>query len=83
MVLAVVIIGSLAIFSTVIAMLAFLPIIDELGYDEGGHWDNAQAIAKEQRDVAVRSIIALPAFLIGGIILWMFLAVSRRDVGDY
>lgn len=84
MVLSILIIGSMAIFTTIIATLAFIPVVDELGYDKSGHWDTASGVAKDSRDKAVAAIIALPIFLIGAIILWMLLAASRQDViSDY
>lgn len=94
MAVAIIIIATLSIIATVMAVLALIPVIDELGSDTDpeGHWEEVQAKADAgdtfaqsaitSRDRAFQSILVLPIFLIGAIIAWAFLAVTRRDFGE-
>lgn len=89
------------------AVLALMPVIQDMGTNQGGNWDdtietrdtncsllspadqpaceerkvNAQR-AIESRDRTFSSIVVLPVFLIGAIVAWSFLAVTRRDYGE-
>ncbi len=83
MAVAVIIIATLSIIATVMGTMALVPVIQELGTDSGGHWDDiADPRAVESRDKAFSAIIVLPIFLIGAIVAWAFLAVTRRDFGE-
>ena len=84
MAVAVIIIATLSIIATVMGTMALVPVIQELGTDQGGHWDSfSDPRAVQSRDKAFSAIIVLPIFLIGAIVAWAFLAVTRRDVGEY
>lgn len=92
MAVGVIIIATLSIVATVIGTLALIPVISELGTNDAGHWakfdkDNdgipdEDNIAIQSRDRAFQAIVVLPVFLIGAIITWAFLAVTRRDFGE-
>lgn len=88
MAVAVVIIATMSIFATILASLAFLPVVQQLG-GEGGiaynpkTWLNATSQAITARDIATTAILSLPIFLIGAIVIWALLAVSSRDYGEF
>lgn len=83
MAVAVIVIATLSIIATVMGTMALIPVIQELGTDAEGHWDEVQdPRAIESRDRAFSAIVVLPIFLIGAIIAWAFLAVTRRDFGE-
>ena len=94
MAVAIIIIATLSIIATVMAVLALIPVINELGSstDPDGHWTEVQEKADagdkfalqaiNSRDRAFQAILVLPIFLIGAIIAWAFLAVTRRDFGE-
>ncbi|MGI0021510.1 MAG: hypothetical protein ACRD9Q_01495 [Nitrososphaeraceae archaeon] len=77
-----VIIVTLSIFATVIASLAFMPVVQEIGYNPE-HWVNASSQAISARDEARTAILSLPIFLVGALVIFGFLAVSRRDYGEF
>ncbi len=83
MAVAVIMLGVLSIFATVIAAIALAPIANELGTDIGGHWTNATTQATDARDNTFQAIIVLPIFLIVAIVTWMILTVTRRDFGEF
>lgn len=91
MAVGVIMIAVLSIVAVIMAWNAFAPIINELGSgdpaveEEFGHWTNASAQAIFARDQSFRSLLVLPLVLIGAIMTWAFLAVTRRDftAGDY
>jgi hypothetical protein len=47
MAVAIIIIATLSIVATVLATLALIPVIQEMGTDVGGHWDDTQALADQ------------------------------------
>ena len=83
MAVAVIVIATLSIIATVMGTMALIPVIQELGTDSEGHWDDIEdERAIISRDRAFDAIIVLPIFLIGAIVAWAFLAVTRRDFGE-
>ena len=64
------------------ASFAFLPVVQEIGYNPS-HWVNASSQAIEARDIARTSILSLPLFLVGALVIFGFLAVARRDYGEF
>lgn len=107
MAVTVIITATLSIIATVMAVLALMPVIQDMGTDQGGNWDDVletrdtncsllpladqQACNEKQlnaersivsRDRTFSAIIVLPVFLIGAIVAWAFLAVTRRDYGE-
>jgi hypothetical protein len=63
-----------------IAELVFLPVMHQLAYEQD-IWNSTQTTsqAKAVRDTVYNAALALPIFLIGAIILWCYLSVSRQD----
>ena len=89
MAVGVIITAVLSIVAVLMAWFAFAPVINELGSGDDaveakyGHWTNASAQAIFARDQSFRSLLVLPLVLIGAIMTWAFLALSRRDYSDY
>jgi hypothetical protein len=71
----------LSIFATIIAVLAFEPVIQELGINEDA-WVGAGTQAITARNTAVDAWFMLPLFLIGVIVIWGILSVVKRDYND-
>ena len=94
MAVAIIIIATLSIIATVMATLALIPVIEKMGSanDPEGVWEDTQELADSgdkfaqlaltSRDRAFQALIVLPIFLIGAIVAWAFLAVTRRDFGE-
>ena len=76
-------------FAVVIAWGAFAPVTQELGTDLGEAWsDNPCCFNNTSRedciarDTTFEAILVLPMFMIIVIAAWMFLTLTRRDVGS-
>jgi len=94
MAVAIIIIATLSVIATVMATLALIPVIEKMGSanDPEGVWEDTQELADSgdkfaklalvSRDRAFQALIVLPIFLIGAIVAWAFLAVTRRDFGE-
>jgi hypothetical protein len=83
---AVIIISTLSIIATIMAWLALAPVMQEFGTDmgeAGQRIEEAGQQATNARDLAFQAVIVLPIFIIGAIVCWAFLAVTRRDYGEY
>jgi|GEM_PF-3778832 len=88
MAVGVIVISVLSMFAVVIAWGALAPISQELGTDLGEAWsenpcgsnstDRPECTA---RDTTYKSILVLPMFMIIAVAAWMFLTLTRRDVG--
>jgi len=70
------------------ASFAFMPVVQELGGSSGiaytpDNWLNASSQAISARDTATAAILSLPIFLVGALVIFGFLAVSRRDYGEF
>jgi len=88
MAVGVVIISVLSMFAVVIAWGALAPVSQELGTDLGRAWsDNPCGFNSTEpdciaRDTTFKAILILPLFMIVTIAAWMFLTLTRRDVGS-
>lgn len=84
MAVAIILIAVLACFVTGIAFIVFMPILHKLAYEDPV-WSNPNTDPKalSDRDIIYNATLALPIFMLGAIILWAFLAVSRQDQQDY
>lgn len=74
----------LSVFAVGIAEIVFMPVMHQLAYEQAV-WNSTQTDPKAlvDRDTIYNAALALPLFLIGAIILWAYLAVTRRDAVDY
>jgi len=81
----IVIIGTISIIGLIMAWFALAPVINELGAPEDfkGHWTDAVQQAIFARDQTFKSLLVLPIVMIGAIVTWMFLAVTRQDYQEY
>lgn len=88
MAVGVIVISVLSMFAIVIAWGALAPISQELGTDLGEAWsDNpCGSNSTEQdciaRDTTYKAILVLPMFMILAVAAWMFLTLTRKDVGS-
>lgn len=67
------------------AMIAFTPVVNILGSPEDikGLWTEAGSQALYARGQGFAAFLALGPVMIGAIILWMILSVTRRDFTDF
>lgn len=79
MVLSIIVISVLSIMATIIGTLALVPVMNELGTDIGGHWEDASQQAIDARDRTFNALLVLPIFLIGSIAAWAYLNSAKRD----
>lgn len=89
MAVGVIIISVLSMFAVVIAWGSFAPVSQELGTDLGRAWsgntcgiNNTARPDCVARDTTYKAILILPLFMIITIAAWMFLTLSRKDVGS-
>jgi len=89
MAVGVIIISVLSMFAVVIAWGALAPVSQELGTDLGEAWSDNPCGANNTirpdciaRDTTYKSILVLPMFMIIAVAAWMFLTLTRRDVGS-
>ena len=88
MAVGVIIISVLSMFAVVIAWGALAPVSQELGTDLGeAYSDNPCGSNSTEprciaRDTTFKSILVLPSFMIIAIAAWMFLTLTRKDVGS-
>ena len=77
--------GTLSIFATIIALLALSPVVNILGSpnDYNELWTDASSEAITARDRSFYAFLGLGGMLIGAIVIWMFLSVTRRDFTDF
>jgi cytochrome c oxidase assembly factor CtaG len=69
-----------SIFAIGIAMVAFMPAVYDLYYNQS-LWDEAPAEAIQVRDNLYATFLALPLFMIGAVFLWSYISTSRKDYG--
>ena len=69
-----------SIFAIGIAMVAFMPAVYDLYYNQS-LWDEAPAEAIQVRDNLYATFLALPLFMIGAVFLWSYISTSRIDYG--
>ena len=72
--------ASISVFAVGIAMIAFMPAIYDLYYNQS-LWDTAPSEAIAVRDNIYATFLSLPVFMIGAIFLWSYLATSKKDYG--
>ena len=89
MAVGVVVISVLSMFAVVIAWGALSPVSQELGTDLGEAWsknpcgiNNTARPDCVARDTTYKAILVLPLFMIITVAAWMFLTLTRRDVGS-
>lgn len=70
----------ISIFAIGIAMIAFMPAVYDLYYNQD-LWDTAPAEALAVRDNVYATFLSLPLFMIGAVFLWSYISTSRRDYG--
>lgn len=70
----------ISIFAIGIAMVAFMPAVYDLYYNQE-LWENAPPEALQVRDNVYATFLALPLFMIGAVFLWSYISTSRKDYG--
>jgi hypothetical protein len=70
----------ISIFAIGIAMIAFMPAVYDLYYNQD-LWENAPPEALQVRDNVYATFLALPLFMIGAVFLWSYISTSRKDYG--
>lgn len=99
MAVAVILLATLGMIATVMAVVAFAPVVNILGTNEGDNIkfsDNGTdtfcgnppypeeiADACRARDATFNAWLVLPMFMLIAIGTWAFLAVTRRDFGQF
>lgn len=81
MAVAILVLVIISIFAVGIASITFQPAIFELAY-ESDFWEdslNVDPRLQQLRDTLYNASIAIPVLMIGIIVVWALLAVSRRD----
>ena len=72
----------LSFFAVGIVMMLFMPIVYKLGYDIDS-WQNVSTDLLAARDNLYSTFLLIPIFAIGGILLWAYLAATRKDTIEY
>ena len=72
--------GIISVFAIGIAMVAFMPAVWDLYYNQD-LWIDAPAEALATRDNIYATFMALPLFMIGAVFLWAYMSTPRRDYG--
>ena len=99
MAVAVIMLATLGMIATIMAVVSFAPVVNILGTNEG---DNIEVIvngssivcgsppypdiiadACRARDATFNAWLVLPMFMIVAIVAWAFLNVTRRDFGQF
>lgn len=81
MAVTVIVLAIIAIFSTGIAILSFQPALFNLAY-EIDFWAQTNEVnddIKITRDTLYSASIAIPIFMVGIIVIWSYLAITRRE----
>jgi Na+/phosphate symporter len=80
MAVAIIILATLSIFCVGISMLVFMPVMHQLAYEQDV-WNSTKTDPKAlvTRDTIYNAALAMPIFLIGAILLWAYLSVSRQS----
>ena len=73
--------GIISVFAIGIAMVAFMPAVWDLYYNQD-LWVDAPAEALATRDNIYATFMALPLFMIGAVFLWSYMSPTRRDYGS-
>lgn len=99
MAVAVILLATLGMIATVMAVVAFAPVVNILGTNEGDNikysengtdtfcgnppYPEVIANACRARDATFNAWLVLPMFMMIAIGTWAFLAVTRRDFGQF
>jgi len=99
MAVAVIILGTLGMIATVMAVIAFAPVVNILGTNEGENIQYVEngtittcgnppyperiADACRARDATFNAWLVLPMFMLIAIGAWAFLNVTRHDFGQF
>jgi|TARA_R100000655_G_scaffold107909_1_gene158992 hypothetical protein len=81
MAVTVIVLAIIAIFSTGIAILSFQPALYDLAY-KIDFWENPADVSQDiliTRDTLYSASIAIPIFMVGIIVIWSYLAITRRE----
>ena len=70
----------ISIFAIGISMVAFMPAVYELYYNQS-LWEEAPAEALAVRDNIYATFLSLSLFMIGAVFLWSYISTSRKDYG--
>jgi|TARA_B110000495_G_C22948296_1_gene555253 cytochrome bd-type quinol oxidase subunit 2 len=69
-----------SIFAIGIAMVAFMPAVYDLYYNQD-LWQSAPSEALAVRDNVYATFLALPLMMIGAVFLWSYMSATRKDYG--
>jgi hypothetical protein len=72
--------GIISVFAIGIAMVAFMPAVWDLYYNQD-LWEDAPAEALATRDNIYATFMALPLFMIGAVFLWAYMSTTWRVYG--
>ena len=72
----------LALFGIGILMLLFMPIIYTLAYDSG-LWGEMPVNILAARDNLYGVLLLVPLIGIGCVVLWAYMAATRKDTEEY
>lgn len=70
----------IAIFAIGITMIAFLPAINSLYYQQD-IWESAPAEMLQMRDNFYTLLKASPMLVIGSVFIWAYVSTQRKDGG--
>lgn len=63
-------------------MMLFMPIVYELAYNVPT-WDSMPTEVLANRDNLYSIFLMVPLFAIGGVVLWAYMASTRKSQDDY
>ena len=69
-----------SIFAIGIAMVAFMPAVYDLYYNQV-LWQTAPSEALAVRDNVYATFLALPLMMIGAVFLWSYMSATGKDYG--
>ena len=72
----------LSLFAIVIVMMLFMPIVYELAYNNDA-WDDMPTELIANRDNLYSVFLLIPLIGIGGVVLWAYMASTRRSTEEY
>ncbi len=72
----------ISLFAIGIVVMLFMPIVYELAYNVPT-WDNMPTEVLANRDNLYSIFLMVPLFAIGGVVLWAYMASTRKTQDDY
>ena len=72
----------ISLFAVGIVVMLFFPIIYELAYNVP-NWDNMPDKVLANRDNLYSIFLLVPLIAIGGIVLWAYMASTRKSQDDF